>query len=158
MPQSLSKVYIHVVFSTKHIQKVIPESLREELQRYIIGCLSNIKSYTEEIYINPDHLHALCTLPRTVTIAQLVSKMKAPSSKWLKTKGIPDFDWQDGYGAFSVSASGINTVKNIFVIKLYTTKIHTLKMSYDKCLKNMVLILMKSMFGIKKKVRLSALK
>jgi REP element-mobilizing transposase RayT len=111
MPQSLSKIYIHVVFSTKHVQPIIPENIREELQKYIIGCLNNISSYTYEIYINPDHLHALCTLPRTVTTAQLISKMKAPSSKWLKEKGIPDFGWQDGYGVFSVSPSNINAVK-----------------------------------------------
>ncbi len=111
MPQSLSKVYIHVVFSTKYRQHLIPESIREELQSYIIGCLRNIKSYTEEIYINPDHFHALCTLPRTVTIAQMVSKIKTPSSRWLKEKGIPHFDWQNGYAAFSVSASGVKAVK-----------------------------------------------
>ena len=111
-------IYVHTVFSTKHIKKIIPENIREELQSYIIGCLSNIKSYTEEIYVNPDHLHALCTLPRTVTTAQLISKMKAPSSHWLKNKGVGNFDWQDaclparqGYAAFSVSASNIEAVK-----------------------------------------------
>ena len=111
MPQSLSKIYVHVVFSTKYIQSLIAETIREELQSYIIGCLSNVKSYTEDIYINPDHLHALCTLPRTITIAQLISKMKVPSSQWLKGKGFCNFDWQDGYGAFSVSASNIAAVK-----------------------------------------------
>lgn len=111
MPQSLSKIYVHVIFSTKYGQSIIPENQREELQRYIIGCLSNIKSYTEEIYINPDHLHALCTLPRTVTTAQLISKMKTPSSQWLKEIGISKFGWQDGYAAFSVSASNVSAVK-----------------------------------------------
>ena len=112
MAQSLSKVYIHTVFSTKHVKNLITEKIREELQSYIIGCLSNIGSYTEEIYINPDHLHALCTLPRTVTIAQLITKIKTPSSRWLKTKGISDFDWQDGYAAFSVSASNLDALRN----------------------------------------------
>ncbi len=110
MSQSLSKVYVHIVFSTEHMQKLIPESIREELQAYIIGCLSNIKSYGEEIYINPDHLHVLCTLPRTVTSAQLVSKLKTPSSAWLKNKGISSFAWQDGYAIFSVSASKLAAV------------------------------------------------
>lgn len=93
------------------MQKVISESIRIELQGYIVGCLTNIKSFTEEIYVNPDHLHALCTLPRTVTTAQLISKIKTPSSQWLKEKGIKNFSWQDGYAAFSVSASNIETVK-----------------------------------------------
>lgn len=111
MPQSLSKIYIHVVFSTKHHKKLIAEHVRGELQKYIIGCLSNIKSYVEEIYANPEHIHILCTLPRTINIAQIISKIKAPSSKWMKTKGISNFEWQDGYAAFSVSASSVNAVK-----------------------------------------------
>ncbi|MDC0584212.1 IS200/IS605 family transposase [Bacteroidales bacterium] len=111
MPQSLSKIYVHIVFSTKFRENLIKEEIRQELQKYIIGCLNDLKSYTEEIYINPDHLHILCTLPRTITIAQIVSKIKAPSSKWMKTKGIVGFSWQDGYGAFSVSASNVDAVK-----------------------------------------------
>lgn len=100
-----------MVFSTKHIGKVITEDVREGLQAYIVGCLADVKSYTEEIYVNPDHLHVLCTLPRTITIAQLVSKVKAPSSIWLKGKGILNFEWQGGYAVFSVSASKVDVVK-----------------------------------------------
>lgn len=111
MSQSLSKVYLHIVFSTKNAQSLISESIRPELQAYIIGCLNNIKTYTEEIYINPDHLHILCSLPRTITIAQLVTKLKAPSSHWLKDKGIHNFSWQRGYACFSVSASNMKQVK-----------------------------------------------
>lgn len=111
MSQSLSKIYVHVVFSTKYIQKKITTEVRAELQAYIVGCLADVKSYTEEIYINPDHLHVLCTLPRTLTIAQLVSKIKTPSSMWLKQKGVLDFEWQGGYGTFSVSASNVDAVK-----------------------------------------------
>ncbi|MFV0483923.1 MAG: IS200/IS605 family transposase, partial [Bacteroidales bacterium] len=111
MSQSLSKIYVHVVFSTKYIQKKITAEVRAELQAYIVGCLADVKSYTEEIYINPDHLHVLCTLPRTLTIAQLVSKIKTPSSMWLKQKGVLDFEWQGGYGTFSVSASNVDAVK-----------------------------------------------
>ncbi len=115
MPQSLSKIYVHIVFSTKHNQNLVKEEIRKELQKYIIGCLTDVKSYTEEIYVNPDHLHILCTLPRTITIAQLISKIKAPSSKWLKPKGITNFEWQDGYAAFSVSASNVDTVKKYII-------------------------------------------
>jgi putative transposase len=66
--------------------------------------------YTYEIYANPDHVHILNSLSRTITIADMVSKIKTSSSKWLKQKGIFGFDWQDGYGIFSVSASGVDAV------------------------------------------------
>lgn len=112
MPQSLARVYIHIVFTTKTGFPFIAESIRPELQSYIIGTLSNLGVFTNEIYANPDHIHILCTLPRTITMADLVSKMKTSSSKWIKTKGINDFDWQDGYGIFSVSSSKVATVEN----------------------------------------------
>ena len=111
MPQSLSKVYVHIVFSTKYRSPMIKDEIREELHSYIIGVLSNLGSYVNEIYANPDHVHILCFLPRTLTIAQLVSKVKTSSSKWMKTKEVLNFAWQDGYGIFSVSSSNIASVE-----------------------------------------------
>lgn len=110
MPQSLAKVYTHIVFTTKHGQCFITDDVRAELHSYMIGVISAMGSYTYEIYANPDHVHILNTLSRTITIADMISKIKTSSSKWLKQKGILGFDWQDGYGIFSVSASGVNAV------------------------------------------------
>ncbi|QZT36933.1 transposase [Halosquirtibacter xylanolyticus] len=81
------------------------------LQRYIIGCLHSIESHVEAIYINPDHLHILCTLPRTVPIMTLVTKIKSPSSIWMKKHGTPSFSWQGRYAIFSVSKSNLSMVK-----------------------------------------------
>jgi len=111
MPQSLAKVNVHIVFTTKYSHELINDEVRNELHSYVIGVLSNLGSYTYEIYANPDHIHILCTLPRTITMADLVSKIKTTSSKWLKNKGVSDFYWQDGYGIFSVSSSKIEAVK-----------------------------------------------
>lgn len=111
MPQSLAKVYVHIVFSTKHMKPYIKDDIRKELHAYIIGVLSKLGSYTNEIYANNDHIHILNSLPRTITIAELVSKTKTASSKCIKQKGIPDFSWQEGYGIFSLSASNVNIVK-----------------------------------------------
>ncbi len=110
MPQSLAKVYTHIVFTTKHGQCFITDAVRAGLHSYIIGTISAMGMYTCEVYANPDHVHILTTLSRTITIADTVSKIKTSSSKWLKTKGISGFDWQDGYGIFSVSASGVDRV------------------------------------------------
>ena len=111
MPQSFAKVNVHIVFTTKYGRDLIKDEIRDELHSYTIGVLSNLGSYTYEIYANPDHIYILCTLPRTITMADLVSKIKTTSSKWLKNKGVPDFYWQDGYGIFSVSSSKVETVK-----------------------------------------------
>jgi REP element-mobilizing transposase RayT len=112
MPQSLAKVYVHIVFSTKNGHPFIIKKHRKNLHSYIVGVLSKNGSYTEEVYANSDHIHLLCTLPRTITLADIVSKIKTSSSKWLKTEGISKFQWQDGYAVFSVSASKVTTVKN----------------------------------------------
>lgn len=112
MPQSLSKVYVHYVFSTKYRKPTISESIRKELQKYIIGTFANNGAYVYEVYANPDHVHILCALPRTITIANLIAKVKAASSKWIKQKGVSEFSWQGGYGAFSVSSSALKIVEN----------------------------------------------
>ncbi len=78
----------------------------------MVGTIANLNSYTNEIYANPDHVHILCNLPRTITVADFVSKIKTSSSKWMKTKGVADFTWQDGYGIFSVSSSKVAVVEN----------------------------------------------
>jgi putative transposase len=111
MPQSLSKIYVHCVFSTKHGVPFITDSVQKDFHSYIIGTLSNIGSYVNEIYANPDHIHILCALPRTITIAELISKIKISSSKWMKKQDIVNFSWQDGYGSFSVSSSKISVVE-----------------------------------------------
>ena len=111
MSQSLAKVYLHIIFTTKNHQKFIDESIREKLQAYMVGVNSKNGSYSEEIYANPDHVHILCTLPRVITIAKLIYNIKTSSSKWMKAQGFSTFDWQDGYAVFSVSASKVPAVK-----------------------------------------------
>jgi REP element-mobilizing transposase RayT len=81
----------------------------------MVGTLSKLSSYVYEIYANPDHVHILCTLPRTITVAELMSKVKSSSSRWIKTQGITNFSWQDGYGAFSVSSSNLGIIKNYII-------------------------------------------
>ncbi len=111
MSQSLSKIYVHCVFSTKNRKPLIKDSLRNDLYSYIVGTLSNLHSYVTEVGAYRNHIHILCTLPRTITTADLISKVKTSSSKWFKKQGITDFSWQDGYGTFSVSASKLSVVK-----------------------------------------------
>lgn len=111
MPQSLSKVYLHIIFSTKKRNKFIPEEIRPSLQAYMVEVSSNLKLFVHEIYANPDHVHLLCELPRTMTISDLVLKIKTSSSNWMKSQGIGNFEWQKGYGVFSASQSKIDVLK-----------------------------------------------
>ncbi|PZV76395.1 REP element-mobilizing transposase RayT [Algoriphagus aquaeductus] len=113
MPQSLAKVYLHIVFSTKNRISIIQDEVRPLAQAYFVQVGANLGSFTEEIFMMPDHIHWLCTLPRTITIADLVKNVKISSSIKYKELIHRDFEWQKGYGAFSVSQSKLETVKSI---------------------------------------------
>ncbi|MCX5661987.1 MAG: IS200/IS605 family transposase [Planctomycetota bacterium] len=112
MPQSLARLYTHLVFSTKHREPTLPDSSREPLHRYLAVVLQDL--HCPPILINSveDHIHLLFDLGRTVAIATAVEKIKTSSSKWMKSDGPqnPDFAWQSGYAAFSVSVSMVDTV------------------------------------------------
>jgi len=111
---------------------LITDAVRKDLHSYIIGTLTNTGSYVNEIYANPNHIHVLCTLPRTITIAELISKIKTSSSKWIKKQGIINFSWQDGYGSFSVSPS------KLMIVEKYISNQpeHHKKMSFKDELRN----------------------
>ena len=113
MPQSLANVLIHIVFSTKHRQPFLKnDSLPNELHAYAITVLKSLECPSLAINSVEDHIHILCQLSRTITIADLVEQLKTSTSKWLKTKdsSLRDFHWQSGYGVFSVSQSKRNDV------------------------------------------------
>lgn len=106
MPQSLAQIYLHIVFSTKNRAALLQHAiLRTELHRYLGGACRNLDSPSLIVGGAVDHVHILCRLSRTHTVADLVRELKRESSKWLKAKSreLDEFRWQDGYGAFSVS-------------------------------------------------------
>ncbi|MBX7256590.1 MAG: IS200/IS605 family transposase [Candidatus Hydrogenedentes bacterium] len=107
MPQSLSNVMVHVVFSTKNRLPVITPEVQPKLYGYMFGILSGINCHAIRIGGTLDHVHALCVLGRAVSVADLIEELKRQSSKWMKLQGesFRDFFWQRGYGAFSVSES-----------------------------------------------------
>jgi REP element-mobilizing transposase RayT len=110
MPQSLSKIYLHIVFSTKHRRPFLhDEDLRDRLHAYLAGICRNLDSPSIQVGGVEDHVHILCYLGRTITVADLLRELKRDSSKWLKDQSadLGEFHWQDGYGAFSVSPSHV---------------------------------------------------
>ena len=108
MSQSLVKNLVHLVYSTKHRMKWIPESCREPLWAYQAGIFNQYDSPAIIIGGIDDHVHCLFSLSKNHALKSVVEEVKKGSSKWMKTPegtGNPDFAWQAGYGAFSVSQS-----------------------------------------------------
>ena len=115
MPQSLAKVIVHIVYSTKHRQPWLHDPiLRSELYAYIATILKE-EVDSPAILINgvEDHLHILCLLSRKFAIMDAIKRAKTETSKWTKKRGRAhaDFQWQAGYGIFSVSPSNVDRVK-----------------------------------------------
>jgi putative transposase len=112
MPQSLSRVLVHLIFSTKNRDPVLTPAIRTELFPYLAAVLTNDGCPSLRVGGVADHVHLLFGLSRTRTIAQVVENVKTSSSKWLKLRGptLAHFHWQAGYGAFSVSSSNADDV------------------------------------------------
>ncbi|WP_027376578.1 IS200/IS605 family transposase [Kaistella palustris] len=117
MGQSLNKIYIHLVFSTKHRNPLISAKIEEELFKYLGGICKNLECDPIQIGGYRDHVHILCLLSKKIALMKLLEEVKSHSSKWIKTKGheFKNFYWQNGYGAFSVNPTEIETVKNYII-------------------------------------------
>jgi putative transposase len=102
--------FVHCVFSTKNRKDLIPAELLESLCAYFVGISNHLKIKTLAIGGTENHIHLLLGPPPTITVAEAVQKLKANSSRWLGEHGI-DFQWQEGYGAFSVSPSSVEVVQ-----------------------------------------------
>jgi len=113
MSQSLSKLYVHIVFHTKYNQDLIKADVEDELYAYLGGILKANKCVPIAINGIENHIHILCIQSKNITLANLLEELKRNSSRWIKTKGTMyvDFAWQGGYGAFSVSQSKVDVVK-----------------------------------------------
>lgn len=113
MAGTYTKLFYHIVFSTKNRGRVITSTIEDELHKYISGIVRGIGGVCVEINGMPDHIHLLAILPPKVAISDALREIKANSSKWVH-ESKPDlakFGWQDGYAAFTVSKSQVDSVR-----------------------------------------------
>ena len=126
MAHTYSKNHLHVVFSTKERQRLISERLERRLWKYLTGISQNIGLVPVAVGGMPDHVHMLFHLPPSRALADALRTIKTNSSSWMKDHSLP-FAWQDGYGAFSVSASNLGRV----VKYIDSQKQHHRKMTFE---------------------------
>lgn len=112
MGQSLVHNYVHIVFSTKDIKPLIHPPFEQKLHAYITGVCNQLECEVLIVGGYTDHIHILCMLSKKIALMTLVQKIKANSSKWMKSKdeSLKSFSWQNGYGTFSVNPSETNVV------------------------------------------------
>src|SRR5271165_4992576 len=103
MSHTYTQNVIHIVFSTKNRQRAIQRAFQPKLWAYVIDICKKEGILVHAIGGVEDHLHLLAQIPPTLAVAKAVSVVKANSSRWAHEQGCR-FSWQQGYGAFSVSA------------------------------------------------------
>jgi len=107
MGHTYTKILIHCIFSTKERRPLIPPERRSALCAYL-GAIAQGEGFRLlEAGGTADHLHLLLQLPAQLPLAQAIQKLKGGSSRWMG----PDFAWQQGYGALSVSPSQLPVVR-----------------------------------------------
>ncbi|MGA2940063.1 MAG: transposase [Syntrophobacteraceae bacterium] len=131
MPQSLAQVHIHIIFSTKkRMPFLVDAEIRKEMCAYLASIMKAYESPAQIVGGTADHIHILCALSRSAAVARVIGEAKRNSSKWIKTKGgdLELFQWQNGYGAFSVSFSKIAEVREYIADQMN----HHKKMSFQE--------------------------
>ncbi|MGA9569814.1 MAG: IS200/IS605 family transposase [Candidatus Acidiferrales bacterium] len=109
MPHTYSQNPLHIIFSTKDRRKSIPQDFQPHLWSYVAGICKNHGILAHSIGGAADHIHLLIQLPQTLPLAKAILTIKSNSGRWAHTQS-HKFTWQEGYAAFSVSASQIPAV------------------------------------------------
>src|SRR5262249_37386169 len=111
MPQTLSNILVHIVFSTKNRTEFLHQELRMSLYPYIGGIAREMRCPILSIGGVKDHVHLLIRAQHSISVSEIVRVIKTNSSRWIhETQHQGMFGWQEGYGAFSVSQSNVATV------------------------------------------------
>jgi REP element-mobilizing transposase RayT len=110
---SFISVHVHCVWSTKNRDPSLHSKLRERLWPYLGGIARENKMKALAIGGAADHVHIVLSLPATLSVAKMVQLLKGNSSKWIHETfpGMRSFEWQEGYGAFSIGVSAIDATK-----------------------------------------------
>jgi len=128
MAQTLVSIYLHIIFSTKLRQKLIPVELEGELYKYIGGICRNLDCALLEGNGMDDHSHCLVSMTKNASVMHLQQELKKSSSKWMNRKTKFKFGWQGGYGALSVSPSKLQRVRQY----IRNQKSHHSNMSFEQ--------------------------
>jgi len=116
MSQSLSQLWIHIIFSTKdRFPYLNDETIRQSMHEYLNEAANKLACKTMVVGGVEDHVHILLSLNKQTSLSKLIEKLKTSSSQWIKRLETSDyllekFYWQNGYGAFSVSQSNVDVV------------------------------------------------
>ncbi|MBK9216770.1 MAG: IS200/IS605 family transposase [Chloracidobacterium sp.] len=134
MPHTYTNLLFHIVFSTKERYPFILPEFEERLYDYIGGTIRGIGGICLEIGGMADHIHMVVVLRPTLNVSKFLEKLKPSVTNWARTVIHPKFEWQDGYGAFSIGESQIPGVRKY----LQNQKEHHKKQTFEDEFKTML--------------------
>ena len=113
MLHSFTKIYIHLVWSTKAREPLLMKDVRQVVQEHIVKYSASKGITIECMNVQVDHVHVLISLSSDQKVDDVVKLMKGESSHWINSENLirPKFSWQRGYGAFSISSSHVEAVR-----------------------------------------------
>ncbi|MBW6513733.1 MAG: IS200/IS605 family transposase [Candidatus Syntrophosphaera sp.] len=113
MANTYTQIYIHYVFATQHRMRFLTADIQKEMHAYAAGLIKEINCFMQCIGGTDDHIHILVGLHPTLAVSEFAQKIKANTSRFINGKGWASgkFKWQEGFGAFSVSQSGLEKVR-----------------------------------------------
>ena len=114
MLHSYTKLYVHLIWGTKDRFNYFNKEIRDTIKNHILKYAKENNIEILSINIQSDHLHLLISLRSDQKVDDIVKRLKGESSHWINSENIikPKFSWQRGYGAFSISSSHLEAVKN----------------------------------------------
>jgi len=132
MPNTYTQLLVHIVFTVRNRENLIPAKHREDIHKYITGIVTKRKQKLLSIFAMPDHVHIFVGLTGDVAVSDLVRDIKAGSSKYITDNNFVKgkFNWQTGYGAFSYSKSQIDKVNRYILNQEQHHKKRTFKEEY----------------------------
>jgi REP element-mobilizing transposase RayT len=132
MANTYSTLYIHIVFAVKGRANLMKKSWREDLYKYITGIVSSKGQKMMAVNGVEDHIHILVSITPSCNMSDLVRDIKANSSKWVNEKRFvaSKFEWQTGFGAFSVGTSNLDMMVKYILNQENHHRIKTFKTEY----------------------------
>jgi len=136
MPSTHLSLHYHLIFATKNHEPFIRPEWRAKLHAYLGGIIRTADGVPESIGGVSDHVHLLIGLRATHQLADVLRELKSVSSKWVHDEvGIRQFGWQEGYGAFTVSASQLEAVRDYIIRQEQHHRTRTFREEYLELLR-----------------------
>ncbi|MFP4548968.1 MAG: IS200/IS605 family transposase [Fidelibacterota bacterium] len=134
MLHSHTKIWIHLIWGTKNHERIMFSEQAKEIHSHLLSKSKELEIPFEILRIQPEHVHSLINLPSNKLLSEFIQTIKGETSSWVNKQKLLNtkFSWQRGFGAFSVSASQFDIVKNYIKNQEDHHRRKTFKEEYDE--------------------------